>query len=454
MDMTEERSSTKRTASIQTIHALALVTAVVLAIVATITLARLFNERNTMEESHVRYEQCSEAAQDLMTASDFLTNQVRLYVLTGDEAYLNGYLNEVLHDKNRDFAVETIHAHLKNDDARDRLDTAFGESSNLSKEEMYAMKLVALATGLQQMPQGLSDVAISEQDAALDPDQMRERARVMVLGEEYQANKSRIVQNVDECTTDLIASLQDEEEQSGKRFDSLLVVLRVIVILLAAIVALTFLANYLLMIKPIRMHEQAVRGNNPLPPEGSKELRSFVDSYNQMYEENHRRTMLLKHEAETDPLTGLFNRGSYERLIEETGDDIALVLIDVDLFKNVNDTYGHDTGDKVLKNVAAIIEDNFRTTDYACRIGGDEFAVIMTDMDGVSHRVVERKLHSIAADLHASGLELPTVTLSSGIAFRSEIEPEVDIFRAADKALYQSKFRGRNCYAFYKAEPK
>jgi diguanylate cyclase (GGDEF)-like protein len=454
MDMTEERSSTKRTASIQTIHALALVTAVVLAIVATITLARLFNERNTMEESHVRYEQCSEAAQDLMTASDFLTTQVRLYVLTGDEAYLNGYLNEVLHDKNRDFAVETIHAHLKNDDARDRLDTAFGESSNLSKEEMYAMKLVALATGLQQMPQGLSDVAISEQDAALDPDQMRERARVMVLGEEYQANKSRIVQNVDECTTDLIASLQDEEEQSGKRFDSLLVVLRVIVILLAAIVALTFLANYLLMIKPIRMHEQAVRGNNPLPPEGSKELRSFVDSYNQMYEENHRRTMLLKHEAETDPLTGLFNRGSYERLIEETGDDIALVLIDVDLFKNVNDTYGHDTGDKVLKNVAAIIEDNFRTTDYACRIGGDEFAVIMTDMDGVSHRVVERKLHSIAADLHASGLELPTVTLSSGIAFRSEIEPEVDIFRAADKALYQSKFRGRNCYAFYKAEPK
>jgi len=454
MDMTEERSSTKRTASIQTIHALALVTAVVLAIVATITLARLFNERNTMEESHVRYEQCSEAAQDLMTASDFLTNQVRLYVLTGDEAYLNGYLNEVLHDKNRDFAVETIHAHLKNDDARDRLDTAFGESSNLSKEEMYAMKLVALATGLQQMPQGLSDVAISEQDAALDPDQMRERARVMVLGEEYQANKSRIVQNVDECTTDLIASLQDEEEQSGKRFDSLLVVLRVIVILLVAIVALTFLANYLLMIKPIRMHEQAVRGNNPLPPEGSKELRSFVDSYNQMYEENHRRTMLLKHEAETDPLTGLFNRGSYERLIEETGDDIALVLIDVDLFKNVNDTYGHDTGDKVLKNVAAIIEDNFRTTDYACRIGGDEFAVIMTDMDGVSHRVVERKLHSIAADLHASGLELPTVTLSSGIAFRSEIEPEVDIFRAADKALYQSKFRGRNCYAFYKAEPK
>jgi diguanylate cyclase (GGDEF)-like protein len=219
-------------------------------------------------------------------------------------------------------------------------------------------------------------------------------------------------------------------------------------------VALTFLANYLLMIKPIRMHEQAVRGNNPLPPEGSKELRSFVDSYNQMYEENHRRTMLLKHEAETDPLTGLFNRGSYERLIEETGDDIALVLIDVDLFKNVNDTYGHDTGDKVLKNVAAIIEDNFRTTDYACRIGGDEFAVIMTDMDGVSHRVVERKLHSIAADLHASGLELPTVTLSSGIAFRSEIEPEVDIFRAADKALYQSKSRGRNCYAFYKAEPK
>lgn len=454
MNMTEERSSTKRPASIQALHALALVAAVFLALVATITLARLFKESRHMEESHVRYEQCSEAAHDLMVASDFLTTQVRLYVLTGDETYLNGYLKEVLYDKNRDSAVETIHTHLKNDEARDRLDAAFGESSNLAKDEMYAMKLVALATGMQQMPQELADVAISEEDAVLNPEQMRERANAMVLGEAYQTDKNRIVQNVNECTTDLIVTLQDEEEQSSKRFDTLLVVLLVIVISLVAIVALSFLANYVLVIKPIRMHEQAIRDNNPLLSQGSKELRSFADSYNQMYEENHRRTMLLKHEAETDPLTGLFNRGSYARLIEETGEDIALVLIDVDLFKSVNDTYGHDTGDKVLKNVADIIADNFRTTDFACRIGGDEFAVIMTDMDGVSHAVVERKLRSIAADLHASGLELPTVTLSSGIAFRSEIEPGEDIFRAADKALYQAKFRGRNCYAFYASEPE
>jgi diguanylate cyclase (GGDEF)-like protein len=445
MNTTEERSSTKRPASIQALHALALVAAVFLALVATITLARLFKESRHMEESHVRYEQCSEAAQDLMTASDFLTTQVRLYVLTGDEAYLNGYLNEVLHDKNRDFAVETIHAHLKNDDARDRLDTAFGESSNLSKEEMYAMKLVALATGLQQMPQGLSDVAISEQDAALDPDQMRERARVMVLGEEYQANKSRIVQNVDECTTDLIASLQDEEEQSGKRFDSLLVVLRVIVILLVAIVALTFLANYLLMIKPIRMHEQAVRGNNPLPPEGSKELRSFVDSYNQMYEENHRRTMLLKHEAETDPLTGLFNRGSYERLIEETGDDIALVLIDVDLFKNVNDTYGHEKGDVYLCKACDLICQVFSHSPVY-RLGGDEFCVLLQQHDLRDYEALASTFDErVKATNEAAQNEWETIDIARGVAV---YDPSVDndiesVMRRADLAMYDDKHRMR-----------
>ncbi len=449
MDTTEERPPTKRSTSIQSINAVALVAAVFLALIATITLARLINERNAMEESHVRYEQCNEAAHELMVASDFLTTEVQLYVLTGNEEYLNSYLSEVLYDKNRDYAIETIHAHLENDDARSKLDMAFNRSNSLAETEMYAMRLVAQANGMPQMPQALADVALSEQDAALEPEAMRELARTLVMGEEYQKNKGLIVQNVNECTSQLIVTLQDQEELSGKKFDSLLAVLLVIVILLVIIVALAFVANYLLVVRPARVHALAISNNDPLPPEGSKELQSVVDSYNRMYEENHQRTLLLQHEAETDPLTGLLNRGSYTRLIEHHGNDIALVLIDVDLFKEVNDNFGHDVGDEVLKSVANIIADNFRTTDYACRIGGDEFAVIMTEMHDVSRGVIERKLFAIASDLRVAGRRLPRVTLSSGIALSNELGPDEDIFKAADKALYQAKHRGRNCYAFY-----
>jgi|GEM_PF-1756150 len=288
MDQNELNATKKQPVSIQAINAVVLVAAVFLALIATITLARLFNERNTMEESHLHYELCNEAAKDLMVASDYLTTEARLYVLTGDEVHLNGYLSEVLYDKNRDYAIETIHMFLEDDQsAREQLDIAFSKSNDLAEQELYAMKLVALATNLQQMPAELADVDMIEQDMQLEPDQKRELARTLVLGEQYQRNKNLIVQSVNECTSTLIVSLQDQEELSGKKFDSLLTVLLVIVILLVLIVALAFVATYLLVIKPIRVHAKAIDNDEPLPAEGSKELRRVVKSYNQLYEANH-----------------------------------------------------------------------------------------------------------------------------------------------------------------------
>lgn len=92
---------------------------------------------------------------------------------------------------------------------------------------------------------------------------------------------------------------------------------------------------------------------------------------------------MIRHQAEHDAMTELLNRRSFEKLLkihEEGNSSYALILVDVDTFKSVNDTYGHDMGDHILKKVAENLRKAFRSIDYVCRIGGDEFAVIMVEM--------------------------------------------------------------------------
>ena len=91
----------------------------------------------------------------------------------------------------------------------------------------------------------------------------------------------------------------------------------------------------------------------------------------------------MKHQAEHDPLTELLNRRSFDKILklyEEDESSFALILADVDTFKSINDTCGHAAGDRILKKVAALLQSMFRSVDYVCRIGGDEFAIIMVDM--------------------------------------------------------------------------
>ena len=119
------------------------------------------------------------------------------------------------------------------------------------------------------------------------------------------------------------------------------------------------------------------------------------------------------------------------------------------LFKDVNDTYGHTVGDQLLQKVAAAIDYHFRATDYVCRIGGDEFAVILTEVTPQNRAIIEAKLKLIADDLRDTSDGLPVATLSAGIAFSSDIEPGENIYHAADKALYDAKHKGRDTHSFY-----
>lgn len=177
-----------------------------------------------------------------------------------------------------------------------------------------------------------------------------------------------------------------------------------------------------------------------------------MTSEGRVYLENQETQKLICHQAEHDALTEALNRGSYEKLLHiyETGDALfALILIDVDIFKSVNDIYGHAVGDAILQKVTGSLKKAFRSIDYVCRIGGDEFAVIMVDVTSDLKYTIEDKLKYVGEELAKTEGEVPAVTLSVGVAFSDRENPGESIFKDADKALYHVKENGRNGCAFY-----
>lgn len=156
----------------------------------------------------------------------------------------------------------------------------------------------------------------------------------------------------------------------------------------------------------------------------------------------------LVNKAETDELTGLYNRAGYDRLCAELDlKTTVLVLVDTDKFKGVNDCFGHETGDRVLKKIAETLRSYFRRNDCVCRIGGDEFAVLMLDAGALEDELIRGKIAMVNRELaHTADDGLPYVSVSVGAARGAEAEDWTALFKRADAALYQvKKDGGRGC---------
>ncbi len=164
------------------------------------------------------------------------------------------------------------------------------------------------------------------------------------------------------------------------------------------------------------------------------------------------RNAALEHIASVDPLTGLFNRRFMEEQsaravsrLRRHGGWMAAVLLDLDAFKAVNDTYGHETGDAVLVAIARRLGTQSRLEDLIGRWGGEEFLVVATQTDGPSAAgLAERLRRAIEAEPVVVDGHAHAVTISAGWAAAPDGVPLADLVRAADRALYDAKEAGRN----------
>ncbi len=163
----------------------------------------------------------------------------------------------------------------------------------------------------------------------------------------------------------------------------------------------------------------------------------------------------LREAAKTDMLTGLLNRRGFEDTIaepmkaaqEETA-PLTLIIADIDLFKRINDTYGHLTGDNVLKLIAKLLQKHIKGKDVAGRFGGEEFIMVLpeTKLDGgfVLAEQIRTSLEKMRWQSKSSGKDIGTITISLGVAQFAPGEDLNALIQRADKALYAAKENGRN----------
>ncbi len=164
------------------------------------------------------------------------------------------------------------------------------------------------------------------------------------------------------------------------------------------------------------------------------------------------RARVLRSFMVKDSMTGALNHANIlESLRSEvarasrSGGRFAFALIDIDLFKTVNDTYGHPTGDRVIKSLARLLQQRLRRTDVIGRYGGEEFALILPDTEATqAHEVVDALRGCFEAIRQSAGSQEFAVTFSAGVATYPQFENAGSITEAADKALYLAKNRGRN----------
>lgn len=153
--------------------------------------------------------------------------------------------------------------------------------------------------------------------------------------------------------------------------------------------------------------------------------------------------------AITDPLTKLYNRGHFDSEIERNvafdrrkNERFSLIILDIDHFKRVNDTYGHQAGDLVLKELATILTETLRQTDVIARWGGEEFVILLPGTDLSIGVPVAEKLRVAVQDHHFE--EVGKITCSFGVSAGAHGERKEDLIARADEALYQAKADGRN----------
>lgn len=169
----------------------------------------------------------------------------------------------------------------------------------------------------------------------------------------------------------------------------------------------------------------------------------------------HQELEKSQQEAQTDALTSLINRRGLEKRLElerirarQNDSPFSIIMVDIDHFKKVNDTFGHLVGDSILRSLARMIKDHLRRNDIAARYGGEEFLILLPETDIEGARAVGQKIRKALSTkewkLKKNGDSIGRITVSMGIALYKFNEPEESLIKRADDALYLAKDNGRD----------
>ena len=434
-----------KSVSIRHIQLLMALLMLVISVLLLITTYRTKLGYSQMREFTGEYIQWERDAGKLQMGSDYLTEQVRCFVETGKREYLDNYFEEAEVTRRRDRALDSIRNIVDDHTAYDALEAAMKESVALMDREYYAMRLAVAAHGydVADFPEAIQKVELSEEDALLPRAKQDIQARKMVFDDVYHKKKEAITAHVNKCLETLANEVDANQSAATKTLDDMLFKERTLILIAIIVTLLTMMLTTLLVVSPLLRAVVYIRADQPIPIKGSNEFQFLAKTYNLMYEANQEKTERLTYDATHDQLTGIHNRSGYVFFLKNTDwTTSALLLFDVDKFKQINDGNGHELGDKALIKVAATIRNSFRNQDHVCRIGGDEFAVIMVHTDPSHAELIMSKAACINEILGRGEDGLPPISLSCGVAFGDDSQDTEAIFKRADTALYAVKGAG------------
>ena len=283
--------------------------AAIMLFVSDITVVRGYQR---MQAASDRYISAQVAATDMESGSDYLTDRVRCFVITGDIEYLKDFFEEVNVTRRRDLAVENLEELLLGNDntALMRLNSALVLSNELLNTEYLAMRMVVEYGDYDtaDIPEVISSIQLSPEDSALSRDELLHKAQNLLFDSNYMHFKDRIRENVSLCTQALIRSSSQELENASAKMSVLVNIQSALTVLFLLIVLAIVCVIGTLIRKPLTRMVDLMRAQETIPPTGVEELRFVTRTYNSILEENRIARERLSHEASHDALTGLFNR--------------------------------------------------------------------------------------------------------------------------------------------------
>jgi diguanylate cyclase (GGDEF)-like protein len=414
----------------------------VLLIMATYRSSSQYTEMKENTDDLIMLQQ---AAYDLQTGSDILTEQVLYFAETVDVRYLKAYFTEAKETRRRDNALAELQASQGKTTAYEELSKAMSQSVHLMNREYYSMRLTAEAYGhdLSTLPEEVQNVVLAEGDAALDPTEKEKKARSLIFDNVYRGEKDQISEHMQNCLNNLNEDIRGKQIAATDQMKVLLDREKLLIIGMIISSLLSMNATLVLVVRPLLKAVGYINNEEDLPEKGSREFRFLARSYNTMFHSHVERNKQLSYEASHDSLTGLYNRSGYEYLIRQIDPSTSAILVfDIDSFKAFNDEYGHKAGDRVLCIVAKEIQRSFRSQDHICRVGGDEYIVILEQIGDTAEDMIRDKVLRINQRLSALRNNLPPIRVSCGAAIGTQFSDVDTMINMADNALYEAKARG------------
>lgn len=438
---------------VQKVNAILMIIGCLLTLLVFISTFRIKSKYNTLVASTNDYSECAKAVNEFSVASDYLTDNARLFAVNLQTEFLDNYFDEINNIKRREISLEILEMSHFSDDVDNNMRNALIESDNLIEREKYSFKLICEAQKFDTnlIPRELNNISLTEEDKKLSDDEKIDKARKSLFDSKYLYSKKQINRYINTANNLLINNEITEKQTGDLEISKHFAIQIVLVIILFIVCILLYITLVILVLVPLFNSLVSIQKGVKMPLKGSFEVRYIASAYNALCDKNAVTASILKHKAEHDPLTGLINREAFGQIkdaLKDSDEPIAYLIIDIDLFKQINDKYGHPVGDAVLKKISTLLMEQFRNSDYVARVGGDEFAVIMTKFGSTPMEIIQRKIEGMNKILQSIEDGLPTVSLSVGVAF-SESGYNDDLVKCADQALYKVKRGGRCNCSFY-----